>query len=230
MGARTYKPKIDPSARERLTRCYKKLREDRAYVRGSSGVTVRQLESLIRLSEAVARVHFEEKVTVEFVNEAFELQMNTLKRPERESIDLNPEVDDNERDNADMEPTPEDPHDPTPAGQQRHRKMKLSYSEYERIGMMLTRYLAQRDDLGDEVKEEELMTWYMEQIEETIQTEAQLYDQQHLVQLIINRLIDKYRVLIVVRQPDDPSRPETRVLQKHPNFPVGEIISNARPR
>jgi len=183
------------------------------------------------LSEAVARVHFEEKVTVEFVNEAFELQMNTLKRPERESIDLNPEVDDNEDDNVGVEPTPEDPHDPTPAGHQlRHRKMKLGYSEYERIGMMLTRYLAQRDDLGDEVKEEELMTWYMEQIEETIQTEAQLYDQQHLVQLIINRLIDKDRVLIVVRQPDDPSRPETRVLQKHPNFPVGEIISNARPR
>jgi len=229
--ARTYKPKIDSSARERLTKCYKKLREDRAYVRGSSGVTVRQLESLIRLSEAVARVHFEEKVTVEFVNEAFELQMNTLKRPERESIDLNPEVDDDDNDKAGVEQTPEDPHDPTPAGHQlRHRKMKLGYSEYERIGMMLTRYLAQRDDLGEEVKEEELMTWYMEQIEETIQTEAQLYEQQHLVQLIINRLIDKDRVIIVVRQPDDPSRPETRVLQKHPNFPVGEIISNARPR
>merc|ERR1719476_379959 len=35
--ARTIKPKITPEAQERLIRCYKKLREDRTYVRGASG-------------------------------------------------------------------------------------------------------------------------------------------------------------------------------------------------
>merc|ERR1719367_2364059 len=86
--ARTFKPKITPEARERLVLCYKKLREDRTYVRGSSGITVRQLESLIRLSEAISRVHLDNKVSAEYVQEAFELQLQTLKRTERENIDL----------------------------------------------------------------------------------------------------------------------------------------------
>merc|ERR1719409_264872 len=90
--ARSFKPKITKEAQAVLTRCYKKLREDRTFVRGASGVTVRQLESLIRLSEAVARVHLDDEVKVEYVNMAFELQMNTLKRVERENIDLNPDI------------------------------------------------------------------------------------------------------------------------------------------
>merc|ERR1719362_148336 len=86
--ARSFKPKITAEAHDRLVRCYMKLREDRTYVRGSSGVTVRQLESLIRLSECIARVHLDDKVIVDYVNQAFELQIQTLKRSERESIDL----------------------------------------------------------------------------------------------------------------------------------------------
>merc|ERR1712176_583107 len=86
--ARTLKPKITPEAHEKLVKCYKKLREDRTYVRGACGVTVRQLESLIRLSEAIARVHLSDKITADFVSQAFELQLGTLKRAERENIDL----------------------------------------------------------------------------------------------------------------------------------------------
>merc|ERR1712137_459221 len=86
--AKKIMPKMSPQAQERLVRCYKKLREDRTYVRGSAGVTVRQLESLIRLSEAIARVHLCDKITADFVSQAFELQLNTLKRVERDNIDL----------------------------------------------------------------------------------------------------------------------------------------------
>merc|ERR1719361_319731 len=83
-------PKITAAARQHLIRCYKKLREDRTFVRGSAGVTVRQLESLIRLSEAIARVYLDDVVTLDHVTEAFDLQMNSLRRAERENIDLNP--------------------------------------------------------------------------------------------------------------------------------------------
>merc|ERR1712176_241903 len=86
--ARTFKPRITTEAHQRLVKCYKKLREDRTYVRGACGVTVRQLESLIRLSEAIARVHLSDKITADFVSQAFELQLGTLKRAERENIDL----------------------------------------------------------------------------------------------------------------------------------------------
>merc|ERR1719333_152358 len=82
--ARHHKPKITAEARKHLTRCYVNLRKDRhTYARGAAGVTVRQLESLIRLSEAIARVYLSEKITLDFVNQAFDLQLGTLKRAER---------------------------------------------------------------------------------------------------------------------------------------------------
>eukprot|EP00747_Dinoflagellata_sp_TGD_P141345 gnl/TRDRNA2_/TRDRNA2_176112_c0_seq2.p1 gnl/TRDRNA2_/TRDRNA2_176112_c0~~gnl/TRDRNA2_/TRDRNA2_176112_c0_seq2.p1 ORF type:complete len:804 (-),score=206.95 gnl/TRDRNA2_/TRDRNA2_176112_c0_seq2:265-2652(-) len=233
--ARSFKPQIGPEARDRLVRCYKKLREDRTYVRGSAGVTVRQLESLIRLSEAVARVHLDEKVTEDYVRQAFEIQVSTLKRVERENIDLDPEVPDEPAggaaeaaeggDGAAAEG--EDGAGGAEAAR-RPRKVRITFAEYQRIGQMLCAYLARQEEAGQEVTEEDLIGWYMEQVEEDIQTEAQLFEQQHLVQRIVSRLIDKDRVIIVYRASDDPMRPEARVLVKHPNFPVGEVISGMR--
>lgn len=225
--ARTFNPKITPEAKEKLIRCYKKLREDRTYVRGSAGVTVRQLESLMRLSEAVARVHLDDKVRVEYVVTAFDLQMNSLKRVERESIDLNPEMAEEApaADAAGAAPGDGAAAEPSGADKARARKMKITYAEYQRIGMMLATYLARQEEKQELVTEDDLTTWYMEQIEEDLQTEAQLFEAQHLVQLVINRLVDKDRVIIVYRPSEDPNHPEHRVLVKHPNFAVGEAIS-----
>jgi DNA replication licensing factor MCM6 len=224
--ARTFTPKVTPEAHARLVRCYMKLREDRSNARGGSGVTVRQLESLLRLSEAVARVHLDDKITVEYVNTAYELQINTIKRVERESIDLNPDAPDEGGDDA---PGGEGV-TTTDAAQRKVGRKKISYNEYQRIGNMLAGYLARQEAEGETVKEEDLIAWYMEQVEEDIQTEAQLFEQTSLVQLIINRLIDRDRVIIVLRQSEDPARPELRTLVKHPNYPVGDAISGAHVR
>jgi len=190
---------------------------------------VRQLESLIRLSEAIARVHLDDEVKIEYVNAAFDLQMNTLKRVEREHIDLNPDM---PEEGAEAAPEAAEGEageaGAAEAAGRRQRKMKITYAEYQRIGQMLAAELARKEQEGEEVKEEDLIAWYMEQVEEDIETEAQLYEQTSLVQLIINRLIDKDRVIIVYRQSEDPQRPELRVLVKHPNFPVGDAISGQR--
>jgi len=221
--ARTFKPRITSEAHQRLIKCYKKLREDRTYVRGACGVTVRQLESLIRLSEAIARVHFSHEITADFVTQAFDLQLGTLKRAERENIDLEePDVAVAPDAAADASTTaaPEAPSAPA-----RAKKAKITFQEYQRIGHVLTKYLADKEDTGEEVKEEDLIAWYMETVEENIQNEAQLVEQQHLLQLIINRMIDKDRVILVYRASENALRPEGRVLVKHPNYPVGDRIS-----
>jgi len=183
--------------------------------------------------QAIARVHLDEKITKEHVDMAFELQISTLKRVERENIDLNPEVAEDEPPAAETEAAAGEGEAAAPAADaaaRRQRKMKITYAEYQRIGQMLAAYLARQEQEGEEVKEEDLIAWYMEQVEEDIQTEAQLFEQTNLVQLIINRLIDKDRVIIVYRATDDPQRPELRVLVKHPNFPIGDAISGQRPQ
>merc|ERR1719476_230140 len=174
--ARSMKPKVSPEAHQRLVRCYKKLREDRTYVKGSSGVTVRQLESLIRLSESVARVHLDDQVSVDYVDMAFDLQMNSLKRPERENLDLN--ADDDAGAPAGGAEDAGTPAEASAAGgaaadpaQRRQRRVKITYSDYERIGNMLAGYLKTKDESGEEVRED-LIAWYMEQVENEIETEA----------------------------------------------------------
>merc|ERR1719473_891493 len=89
------------------------------------------------------------------------------------------------------------------AAPRRARKTKITYNEYQNIGQMLARHLKDCEDRSQQVKEEDLIGWYMEQVEEDIQTEAQLFEKQHLVQLIISRLIDKDRVIVVARASDD---------------------------
>ena len=93
---------------------------------------------------------------------------------------------------------------------------------------MLVQYLADQEAASVEVKEEDLTNWYLEQVEEEIQTEAQLVEQQHVVQLIISRLINKDRVILVYRPSADPLKPELRVLNKHPNFAIGEVAAGSR--
>lgn len=195
-------------------------------MRGSAGVTVRQLESLIRLSEAVARVHLDEVVRVEHVDQAFDLQWNSLRRTDRENIDLNPDVAENEV--AAPERAGDGDGGATVAGAPaRPRRLRISYGEYQRIGQLLAQHLAKQEAAGEVVQEQDLIAWYMELVEDTIRTETELFETQHKVQMIIARLIDKDRVIIVYQPSTDPMKPEQRVLIKHPNFPVGETIGAA---
>merc|ERR1712176_93979 len=105
------------------------------------------------------------------------------------------------------------------------KKQQISFADYQRIGQQLTKYLADKSEANEEVMEEDLIAWYMETVEEDIQNEAQLVAQQHMVQNIIMRMINKDRVILVYRESDDALKPERRVLIKHPNYPVGDRIA-----
>ena len=67
--ARTFNPKLTPAASKQLVALYGKLRSEDAqgYGRSSYRVTVRQLESMVRLSEAIARANCTEEVRSVFL-------------------------------------------------------------------------------------------------------------------------------------------------------------------
>ncbi|EFJ52099.1 minichromosome maintenance protein 6 [Volvox carteri f. nagariensis] len=70
--ARSIKPEITTEARVELVRSYKELRADDAApgTQSSYRITVRQLEALIRLSEAMARVYCDKEIKPQYVREA----------------------------------------------------------------------------------------------------------------------------------------------------------------
>jgi len=104
--------------------------------------------------------------------------------------------------------------------QKKAGRKKISYDVYNRIGNMLAGYLAREAEEGRIVMEEDLVAWYLEQVDDEIQTEAQMMEHVSLVRLIINRMISKDRVIIVQQASADPQRPMMRTLVKHPNYLV----------
>lgn len=229
---RTLKPKLSEAAARLLVVRYKELRQGDACGQSSSyRMTVRQLESLIRLSEALARLHCDNVISEAYVREACRLLKSSVIRVETDSIDLN-SGDREWRDNAEAMgeekkramSTMEDGaaiHHSSNAPQQ---KLLISFEEYQRITSMLT-YQLRRVELVNDVFEEnanttttttsnisienlgwskeKLINWYMEEIEGNLETEED-YHKNHLnVSLIIDRLVRRDNILIDLSMKDD---------------------------
>ncbi|KAH6668619.1 MCM2/3/5 family-domain-containing protein, partial [Plectosphaerella plurivora] len=102
--ARTFRPIFTHEARETLVERYKQLRADDAQGgigRNSYRITVRQLESMVRLSEAIAKVNCVEEVSSTFVDEAFQLLRQSIISVEHDDVDFAEE-------DADDQQPPED--------------------------------------------------------------------------------------------------------------------------
>lgn len=91
--ARCVNPVIMPESRNLLVDSYKRLRQadSTGGSRSSYRITVRQLESLIRLSEALARLHLDEYVRPQYVREAVRLLRKSIIHVETEDVVLNEE-------------------------------------------------------------------------------------------------------------------------------------------
>jgi len=88
--ARTLKPKISPESQELMISEYKKLRQSDAsgLTKSSYRITVRQLESMVRLSEALARLHCDDEIKPTYVREACRLLRKSIVHVDSEAVDL----------------------------------------------------------------------------------------------------------------------------------------------
>jgi hypothetical protein len=86
--ARSRKPVILPDAQAELVRSYVRLRRSDAQPGSQScyRITVRQLESMVRLSEAFARLHCDDHVRVFHVREAVRLLRQSIIQVDTEDI------------------------------------------------------------------------------------------------------------------------------------------------
>ena len=99
--ARTINPRLTPESQRVLVDCYRKLRQGdslgRAH-RTAYRITVRQLESMIRLSEALARLHCDIDIKPDYVREAFRLLKTSIIQVETSDVDMEEDIRDNDHD------------------------------------------------------------------------------------------------------------------------------------
>ncbi|KAF8165596.1 MCM2/3/5 family-domain-containing protein [Crassisporium funariophilum] len=114
--ARTFNPKMTPEAADVLVEKYRMLRQDDASGAGRNSyrITVRQLESMIRLSEAIARANCTSEITPAFVREAYTLLRQSIIHVEHDAIDFDEEELEGERGNGQQQ-TPDESDDVQPS-------------------------------------------------------------------------------------------------------------------
>lgn len=102
--ARTINPKILPESQRVLVDCYRKLRQGDTLGRSRSAyrITVRQLESLIRLSEAMARLYCDDEIQPSYVREAFRLLKTSIIQVETSDVDMVDEEEEEDDDDHDI--------------------------------------------------------------------------------------------------------------------------------
>lgn len=216
--ARTFKPEFTPEAKALLVEKYKELRADDAQGgigRNSYRITVRQLESMIRLSEAIAKANCVDDVTPNFVKEAFNLLRQSIISVEKDDVEVeddedevlnngtaNGHTDSPDRDGdspmADGDDDEQDGDDrpdgaagrasQTPAP--RSRRTKITYDKYMAILNMLVRRVNEDEmTTGEGVEHEELVTWYLEQKEEELNSVGEAEAEKELARKVIKRMV-----------------------------------------
>ena len=217
--AKTFKPEFTPKAKALLVEKYKELRADDAQGgigRNSYRITVRQLESMIRLSEAIAKANCVEDVTPAFVREAFGLLRQSIISVEKDDIEVEDEEDevvngehggdredhdgdspmadgspqnsDNDDDDGDVDGAAAARASATPAPAS--RRTKIEYDKYMSILNLLVRRVNQ-DELenGSGVDHDDLVVWYLEQKEDELNTQEELESERALVGKVLKRMV-----------------------------------------
>jgi DNA replication licensing factor MCM6 len=228
---RHIKPKLTKEAALILQEEYTKLRANDVTAKKTSyRITVRQLESVIRLSEALAKVHADDQVRGDYVREATRLLAKSIVPIKKEDVEVEDAQDNFNRiqdqrrtdgtlridaANQDAEMA-----DSAPA----RKTVQLSFEDYEKIGKQLVFFIKQKEDqLGDDfegIKQQELVTEYLRDIENQIKGTEDLEEWVRKLNSVIQRLITKEGILCTLNEPE---RKDERMIVINVNIDPNEL-------
>ncbi|MBW0476326.1 hypothetical protein O181_016041 [Austropuccinia psidii MF-1] len=215
--SRTFNPKMTPEAATVLVQKYRDLRQDdsQGWGRNSYRITVRQLESMIRLSEAIARAHCMEEITPAYVREAYNLLRQSIIHVEKDDIGLDDDDDENLQSaqaknqlNVDSSTaTATDTLDPNSTTNQstqtappkKPSKFAINYEKYMGImSLVLGKLQAMEREAGAGIKKSELIQWYLEEMEPNLNSVEELEAEKAMIRKVLARLV-KERCLMELR-------------------------------
>lgn len=231
--SRHFKPKLTEESESLLVETYKQLRiSGGSFGGGFAGtnrqswrITVRQLESLIRLSEALARLHCSELVEIKHVKEAARLLNKSIVKIEQPDITLDEDLETEEA-------MAEDELAASGVSQElRHMKsMKMSHEQYRKMANKIVMQLKKEEykiteGTSDGLKRNDIVEWYLKECDEEgiIQNENDLILNKMLCDKVIDRLISVDHILISLQtqsvdQTDEEMKDDDPILLVHPNY------------
>lgn len=241
MFARQFKPIITDEAAKLLVENYGHLRQRDTGTagKGTWRITVRQLESMVRLSEAFAKIKCQSEVQVEHVREAFRLLNKSIIRVEQPDIHLDDEDEDEMLANMDVDMQEENiaPNDQEGGADEiaalQKKKMTLSFDDYKNLSNMLVLHMRQEEtrmeideNNAEGIRRNDLVEWYLEQIADEIESEEYCLERKTLIEKVIDRLIDTDNVIIPLytttlkdkQKQTDSDDVQNPLLVVHPNY------------
>ena len=198
--ARCIDPQLTAEAKKVLVEQYKKLRQSDSTgaSRSCYRITVRQLESIVRLSEALARLHCEEKVKVEYVYEAVRLLKTSIINVETSDVQLRRQKD--ETDNME-----EDEADKENCGSE-----SMSFSDFSKVSSQLLIQISQHKN---GISQQALCDWYLNN-HDTIMSQDDLIHRQASLHNIIQHMVEVDKTLLVIVNSEDLNE---KLLMMHPD-------------
>lgn len=166
--ARGKTPRMTEEAKEALIKKYIGIRQDSLVHSNNYMMTVRHLESLIRLSEALAKIHDNEVVTKEYVEEAHRLVKSSIIEVKGEDIEIVPRTDD----------------DPG---------VMINRNDYIRITNSFIYLIKTREPM----ERHELIEAFISENESSIESERALVEEQSKAENVLSFLIGKEGILFV---------------------------------
>ncbi|XP_065132772.1 MCM6 minichromosome maintenance deficient 6, like [Paramisgurnus dabryanus] len=218
--ARQFQPKITPEAQEFIVDQYKRLRQrdGGGNTKSAWRITVRQLESMLRLSEAMARLYCSDEVVPKHVKEAFRLLNKSIIRVDSPDINFDQEQDDDpvtdqnelfakepaQNGGHEVNEHPAEPMETDEAGKKAKTAaeakpaLRLSFSEYKRISNLLVLHMQKMEQLDEEqsLKKSELINWYLKDMESEMESESDLIARKNLIERVLHRLIHYDHIII----------------------------------
>lgn len=228
--ARTFKPILTKEASEYMVEKYKELRKDDAqgYSRSSYRITVRQLESMVRLSEAIARANCVDEITPAFVAEAYDLLRQSIIRVDVDDVEM---ADDDEinnipaptggqtnTENETEEATTAAEHSLVP-NEENGKKAVITYEKYVSMMNIFLHKIAdaERSD-SKELTATEIVDWYLIQKENDLNSEEEYWEERKLAFKVIKRLVkDKILMEIHGTREELPENGEINEATTHGN-------------
>lgn len=245
---RTINPIFTSESRSVLIHCYRMLRSNDLLGKNNTSyrITIRQLESLVRLSEALARLFLSLEVKPIYVKEAYRLLHKSILFVEMEGVELEEDNDTEDfsehkiGDEVSKEEIPtstinstevekKESNEPEEELKQEKKGTQLTAKEYEEITQIillgikngLVKSVSEENvDIEDRgVKWKDLVDWGFQTIESngTHLTTQYSAAKRKTIHQVIRRMVKREGSLIALENPDNQSMTEETILKIHPS-------------